>query len=104
MVELTDTELWLWLAVVVIGVAGLATVAWAAFRGLRERRQRTELEAELEDIVGREEIQVLRHRDFDAFVRKVNEIRASKGLQAVEADRLRAIQYNLMYALDESDF
>jgi len=85
-------------------IAGIAVIAWAALKGIREKRQVEELEAELEDIISREEIQLLRHRDLDAFTARVNEIRAEKGQDPVPKEFLEKIRYNLMYALDESDF
>jgi uncharacterized protein HemX len=89
---------------VAVAAAGLSVVAWAAVRGRRDKQRARELEAELEDILSREEIQLLRHRDLDAFAAKVNEIRRAKGQEPVPKEFLEKIRYNLMYALDESDF
>lgn len=95
-----------WVAVVILAAlcVGLGIIAWVAFRGWKERSQRIKLEEEIKDILGREEIQLLRHRDFDGFCKRVNEIRAQKGQTSVDKAFLAKIQYNLMYALDESDF
>ncbi|UCC93365.1 MAG: hypothetical protein JSW25_01465 [Thermoplasmata archaeon] len=79
-------------------------IVWAVVKGQRESKRAQELEEELEDILSREEIQLLRHRDLDAFAEKVNEIRRAKGQEPVPKEFLEKIRYNLMYALDESDF
>jgi hypothetical protein len=89
---------------VAIALAGAAVVAWAALKGHRDRKRARELEEELADILSREEIQLLRHRDLDAFAAKVNDIRRAKGQEPVPKEFLEKIRYNLMYALDESDF
>ena len=104
MVDVLDPDFLLAVAAFGVGMAGIAAIAIVAFRGYKEAKDRQRLEKELDDILAREEIQLLRHRDFDAFVAKVNEIRAKKGQTPVERDFLIKIQYNLMYALDESDF
>ena len=104
MVDLTDLNFWLGILALAALISGLAAWGWSAFQGLKERKRRIELEAEISDILSREEIQLLRHRDFDGFVKKVNEIRMKKGQSVVEPEFLAKIQYNLMYALDESDF
>ena len=104
MADLTNVDLWKAMLIIVGAVVGIAVVVYAAFKGMRERKRRQELVAELVDIVSREEIQLLRHRDLDAFARRVNEIRANKGQEPVPKEFLAKIQYNLMYALDESDF
>jgi hypothetical protein len=83
---------------------GVGIIAWITFKGWKDRSHRLKLEAEIKEILGREEIQLLRHRDFEGFCKKVNKIRARKGQTPVDAEFLAKIQYNLMYALDESDF
>jgi len=103
-VDLTDPDFWIAIAIVAVAAAGLSVVVWAAVKGRRDKQRAQELEAELEDILSREEIQLLRHRDLDAFVAKVNEIRRAKGQEPVPKEFLEKIRYNLMYALDESDF
>jgi hypothetical protein len=87
-----------------VAVAGLAIIGWAAYKGHQDRKRTQELEEELADILSREEIQLLRHRDLDAFAARVNEIRRAKGQEPVPKEFLEKIRYNLMYALDESDF
>ncbi len=87
-----------------VAVAGLSVLAWALVKGYREQKRAEELEEELEEILSREEIQLLRHRDLDAFADRVNEIRRAKGQDPVPKEFLEKIRYNLMYALDESDF
>ena len=82
----------------------MAVVAWAAVKGGKDRKRSRELEEELADVLSREEIQLLRHRDLDAFADKVNSIRRAKGQEPVPKEFLEKIRYNLMYALDESDF
>lgn len=104
MVDLLDPVFWLALGALIAIFVALAAIGLAAVRGWRERKLRAELEAQLLDIEDREEVQRLRHRDFDAFCARVNEIRARKGQKPVEREFLAKIQYNLMYALDESDF
>jgi uncharacterized protein HemX len=103
-VDLLDPDFWIAIAIVAVAIAGLSVVAWAAARGHRDRKRTRELEEELEDILSREEIQLLRHRDLDAFAKRVNEIRRSKGQEPVPKEFLEKIRFNLMYALDESDF
>ena len=80
MFDMADPDTWLALAVVVVFIGGLALVAYSAVKGTRERKRAKELEAELADILSREEIQLLRHRDLERFAKRVNEIRAKKGL------------------------
>jgi hypothetical protein len=92
------------IGILAVAIGGMAAVAWVAMKGNREKRQYEDLEAELEDIIAREEIQLLRHRDLDEFSQKVNEIRRAKGQEPVPKEFLEKIRYNLMYALDESDF
>lgn len=92
------------IGVVAVAIGGLAAVGWVATKGSREKKRYQELEDELKDIIDREEIQLLRHRDLDEFSKKVNEIRRSKGQEPVPTEFLEKIRYNLMYALDESDF
>jgi hypothetical protein len=104
LVDLLDPDFWITIAMIAVAIAGLAVVAWAAVKGRRDRKRAQELEEELADILSREEIQLLRHRDLDAFSAKVNEIRAAKGQEPVPKEFLEKIRYNLMYALDESDF
>lgn len=104
MVDLTDPDFWMAIAVLAVAIGGLAALAWAAARGSREKRRYREVEEELQDIISREEIQLLRHRDLDAFAEKVNTIRRAKGQEPVPKEFLEKIRYNLMYALDESDF
>ena len=104
MVDLMDPWFWLAVGALVAVCVGVGLVAKAARGGWRDRKRRVELEAELEDMLSREDVQRLRHRDFDAFCARVNEIRAAKGQKPVEKEFLVKIQYNLMYALDESDF
>ena len=87
-----------------VAVAGLSVLVWALVKGYRERKSVEEQEAELGEILAREEIQLLRHRDLDAFAKRVNEIRRAKGQEPVPKEFLEKIRYNLMYALDESDF
>jgi len=104
MVDLLDPVFWLALGALIAIFVAVAAIGLAAVRGWRERKLRAELDAQLLDIEDREEVQRLRHRDFDAFCVRVNEIRARKGQKPVESEFLAKIQYNLMYALDESDF
>jgi biopolymer transport protein ExbB/TolQ len=104
MVDLLDPGFWLAVGALIAGLVAIALVSWAAWKVARDVSRRRALELELEDILNREEMQRLRHRDFEAFCAKVNEIRASKGQGPVEKEFLAKIQYNLMYALDESDF
>ncbi len=104
MIDILDPFFWLAVGALVAVCAGIGLVAKAAVATWRDRKQRRALEAELEDMLSREDVQRLRHRDFDAFCARVNEIRATKGQKPVEKEFLVKIQYNLMYALDESDF
>ncbi|UCC93913.1 MAG: hypothetical protein JSW25_04390 [Thermoplasmata archaeon] len=102
--DLTDPDFWIAIAILAVTIAGVSVIAWALLKGYREQQRYEEIEEELEDIISREEIQLLRHRDLDAFAAKVNEIRAAKGQEPVPKEFLEKIRYNLMYALDESDF
>lgn len=101
--DLLDPDFWLAVAVVAAGIGGLALVLRAVVRGRKEKRRYRELEAEIADIATREQVQLLRHRDLDAFTKRVNEIRARKGQEPVPKAVLAKIQYDLMYVLDESD-
>lgn len=104
MVDLLDPAFWLAFGGIIALIVGIATIGYSIFKGFKERKRLLELQAEVEDMLSREDLQLLRHRDFNAFVRRVNEIRAAKGQAPVEPEFLTKIQYNLMYALDESDF
>ena len=104
MADIADPDLLKTVAVFAGGIIGTAIVGYVAAKGRAERKRYRELEAEIADIVSREEIQLLRHRDLDAFTQRVNEIRAKKGQEPVPKEFLAKIQHNLMYALDESDF
>jgi hypothetical protein len=104
MVDLADPKFYLAIGGLVALAIGLAVFGWASFKGYKEHKQRLALLAELEDILRREDIQRLRHRDFDEFCKRVNKVREDKGQAPVEPKFLQKIQYNLMYALDESDF
>ena len=97
---------WTYVAIVIIiaFAIGMAMLGLSVLKGYKETKRRNEIEAELADILKREELQLLRHRDFDGFVQRVNEMRAEKGQSPIEREFLEKIQYNLMYALDESDF
>ncbi len=99
-----DPDFWIAVAIVSVALAGVGVVAWVAVNGRRDRKRARELEEELEDILSREEIQLLRHRDLDAFAERVNQIRRAKGQEPVPKEFLEKIRFNLMYALDESDF
>ncbi len=104
MVDMLDPDFWIAVAIVSVALAGVGVVAWVAVNGRRDRKRARELEEELEDILSREEIQLLRHRDLDAFAERVNQIRRAKGQEPVPKEFLEKIRFNLMYALDESDF
>jgi hypothetical protein len=103
-VDLSDPNFWIAVAIVAVAIGGSAVAISVAMKGLRDKKRVEELEEELQDILSREEIQLLRHRDLDAFVAKVNHIRRTKGQEPVPKEFLEKIRFNLMYALDESDF
>lgn len=87
-------------------VAILAAVAVGAKGALTLRARRREaalVTAHLNDFDEREEINRLRHRDFDAFVEKLNARRARRGDPAIAKEALRPQQYNLMYSVEAAD-
>jgi hypothetical protein len=104
MADFGDSWTYVAIGVLIAFAIGMAMLGLSAFKGYKEMKKRTAIEAELDDILRREELQLLRHRDFDGFVKRVNEMRAEKGQSPIEREFLEKIQYNLMYALDESDF
>jgi hypothetical protein len=91
------------LASLVVLVAGAALAARAALRQRGAGATGTRIAEKLEDFEEREEINRLRHRDFPAFLEKVNERRAALGQAPLTREFLEPHQYNLMYSVDAAD-
>jgi hypothetical protein len=84
-----------------VGGAALAARASIGQRG--SRRGTARIEAKLRDFEEREEINRLRHRDFDAFLRALNERRERLGQPPLAREFLLPHQFNLMYSVDAGD-
>ena len=87
----------------VIIVVGGAYAAKAAFvnRGSSTVSARTR--GKLQDFEEREEINRLRHRDFAAFLEKLNARRKRLGQPPLAREFLEPHQFNLMYSVDAGD-
>jgi len=92
------------------GLVALVAVLTAAVVGAKgaldwrgRRREAALVTAHIDDFVEREEINRLRHRDFDAFVEKLNARRARRGDPAIAREALQAQRYNLMYSVEAAD-
>ena len=97
---LVETEGVLSIIVLVSAAALLVQFALHA-RGRAADARRTG--AKLDDFPEREEIGRLRHRDFDAFMARLNERRARQGQPPLPKEQLAPYQYNLMYSVDAAD-
>jgi hypothetical protein len=90
-----------------VAIVALLTAAVVGAKGALEWRSRQRetalVTAHLDDFNEREEINRLRHRDFDAFVEKLNARRARRGDPAIAKEALRPHQYNLMYSVEAAD-
>jgi hypothetical protein len=86
----------------VILAAAAYTAKWALGAGSGGKAARR-IANKLDDFEEREEINRLRHRDFAAFLAKLNERRARLGQPALTAEYLEPHQFNLMYSVDASD-
>lgn len=90
------------MSLVVIVAAAAYTVRWALSAGSAGKAGRRTLQ-KLDDFEEREEINRLRHRDFKAFLEKLNARRARLGQPALTREYLEPHQYNLMYSVDATD-
>jgi hypothetical protein len=88
------------LLVVVTAAAYIAKWALGAGSGGKAARR---IAQKLDDFGEREEINRLRHRDFGAFLEKLNARRARLGQPALTREYLEPHQFNLMYSVDAAD-
>jgi hypothetical protein len=86
-----------------IMVAGSAAVARALLRSRDRAKSGGRIAAKLDDFEAREEINRLRHRDFPAFLEKLNARRKRLGQPALTREFLEPHQFNLMYSVDAGD-
>jgi len=86
-----------------IMVAGSAAVARALLRSRDRAKSGGRIAAKLDDFEEREEINRLRHRDFPAFLEKLNARRKRLGQPALTREFLEPHQFNLMYSVDAGD-
>ena len=90
------------LALSVIAVFAVIAVRQALeTRGLSKDAKK--IHRKLDDFDEREEIGRLRHRDFDAFLARLNKRRAKLGQEALDREYLLPHQFNLMYSVDAGD-
>lgn len=90
--------------VALVAILAAAIVGAKGALALRARQKETALvTAHLDDFNEREEINRLRHRDFDAFVEKLNARRIRRGDPAIAKAALKPHQYNLMYSVEAAD-
>lgn len=61
------------------------------------------ISAKLRDFEEREEVNRLRHRDFDGFLERLNERRGRLGQPPLTKAYLEPHRYNLMYSVDAGD-
>lgn len=87
------------LAVVVL-VSGLCVLIYVAYASYKCTKIVRRLWRKHEDMIYKEYIARLRHRDFDKFCEEVNKIRRKKGQQPIPKDVLKKVQYNLMYTIE----
>lgn len=90
------------LALIVL-VSAAAAIARGALRTRGLARQSKGLQGKVDDFHEREAIGRLRHRDFDAFLAKLNARRARLGQEPLTREYLEPHQYNLMYSVDAGD-
>jgi cytidylate kinase len=84
-------------------VVAAAMIARAAFASREVARELGRIDAKLADFEEREEINRLRHRDFSAFLRRLNARRQRLGQEALAREYLEPHRYNLMYSVDAGD-
>lgn len=91
------------LLALVILFSGAALAARAALSTRTDSRDARRTLAKLDDFEEREEIGRLRHRDFDAFMARLNSRRARLGQEPLAKAFLEPHRYNLMYSVDAGD-
>ena len=91
------------LLVLVVLVAAAALAARGALKTRGLSREAKRLHSKLADFEEREELGRLRHRDFDAFLAKLNDRRVRMGQAPLTREYLAPHQYNLMYSVDSAD-
>lgn len=91
------------LASLIIAGVGGALAARAAYRNRGAGVGSKRLVAKLDDFEEREEINRLRHRDFGAFLAKLNARREAIGQPPLTREYLEPHQFNLMYSVDAGD-
>jgi hypothetical protein len=84
-------------------IAGSAAAARAVITTRGNSKSGGRLTEKLDDFEEREEINRLRHRDFPAFMVKLNERRKRLGQPALTREYLEPHQFNLMYSVDAGD-
>ena len=84
-------------------IAGGAYTARALLRSRGSSNSGSRLATKLDDFEEREEINRLRHRDFNAFLEKLNGRRQRLGQSALSREYLEPHQFNLMYSVDAGD-
>ena len=84
-------------------VAGSAAAARAFWKSRGSSTSGDRLAEKLDDFEEREEINRLRHRDFPAFLEKLNARRKRLGQPALTREYLEPHQFNLMYSVDAGD-
>ncbi len=87
----------------VVLVAAAAAIARRALDSRGIAREAARVERKLGDFEEREEINRLRHRDFTAFLEKLNARRARLGQPPLTREYLEPHQFNLMYSVDAGD-
>jgi hypothetical protein len=84
-------------------IVGAAYTARALLRSRGRNQSGTRLAEKLDDFEEREEINRLRHRDFSAFLEKLNGRRKRLGQPALTGEYLEPHRFNLMYSVDAGD-
>jgi hypothetical protein len=87
----------------IVLIAGAALAARASWAGRNSGRAGQRLSSKLDDFNEREEINRLRHRDFNAFLARLNERRHRLDQPPLTREYLEPHQYNLMYSVDAAD-
>jgi hypothetical protein len=91
------------LLVLAIVLAAAAAAARGALKTRGLSREAKRLQGKIDDFEDREEVGRLRHRDFDAFLAKLNLRRARLGQEPLTREYLEPHRYNLMYSVDAGD-
>ena len=87
----------------VVIVSGAAVSLQGGLKNRGAAAKAARIVEKLDDFEEREEINRLRHRDFPAFLAKLNERRARLGQPPLTREYLEPHQFNLMYSVDAGD-